>query len=100
MAGGHPSTYFQPHRNSTAGGRRATLSATEVMGMAENQGPVTVVLSRSVKPGREADYQLWAKETTAAMGRFPGFLGAALNQPTTLNPRWVFMPRWESTEYL
>ena len=68
--------------------------------MAENQGPVTVVLSRSVKPGREADYQLWAKETTAAMGRFPGFLGAALNQPTTLNPRWVFMPRWESTEDL
>lgn len=68
--------------------------------MATNEGAVTVVLLRTIKPGREADYQQWAADTAEVMGRFPGFLGAALNQPTALNPRWVFMPRWASTEHL
>jgi len=65
-----------------------------------SEGPVTVVLSRTIKPGREDDYRRWVSETTQAMSRFPGFVGAAFNEPTALNSKWVFMPRWESTDHL
>lgn len=68
--------------------------------MPSSEGPVTVVLTRSILPGREADHERWVAETTTAMRAFPGFLGAALNRPTNLNPKWVFMPRWDSAEHL
>jgi antibiotic biosynthesis monooxygenase (ABM) superfamily enzyme len=40
--------------------------------------PVTVLSSRRVKPGREADVQAWAHGIVAASRRFPGHLGAAV----------------------
>lgn len=67
---------------------------------ATKEGPVTVVVSRIVKPGREADYEQWIRDSVQAMRQFPGFLGAAVEKPSKLNPHWVFMPRWESPERL
>jgi hypothetical protein len=40
--------------------------------------PVTVLYSRRVKPGREADFQAWAHGIVAASRRFPGHLGASV----------------------
>ena len=37
--------------------------------------PVTVIVSRDVKPGRESDYHAWMHRVIAAE-RFPGNLGA------------------------
>ncbi len=39
--------------------------------------PVTVVATFRVAPGREADFELWAHEITAAASSFPGHLGAS-----------------------
>jgi uncharacterized protein len=36
----------------------------------------TAIFSRKVKPGREAEYERWAHEVTAAAARFPGHLNA------------------------
>jgi uncharacterized protein len=40
--------------------------------------PVTVLYSRRVKPGREADFQAWAHGIVAASRQFPGHLGASV----------------------
>jgi uncharacterized protein len=40
--------------------------------------PVTVLYSRRVKPGREADFEAWAWGIVAAARQFPGHLGASV----------------------
>ena len=44
--------------------------------MNEELLPVTVVVSRTAKPGREKDYEAFLQGVTAASRRFPGHLGA------------------------
>jgi uncharacterized protein len=39
---------------------------------------VTVLYSRRVKPGREADFEAWAHGIVAASRRFPGHLSASV----------------------
>jgi len=39
---------------------------------------VTVLYSRRVKPGREADFEAWARGIVAAARQFPGHLGASV----------------------
>ena len=44
--------------------------------------PVTIVLRRKVKPGREADCEAWLKRLTeGAASRFSGYLGAQFHPP-------------------
>lgn len=44
--------------------------------------PVTVVVRRRVKPGREADYEAWlGRLTAAARAEAPGYLGAEFHRP-------------------
>jgi uncharacterized protein len=40
--------------------------------------PVTVLYSRRVKPGHEADFEAWAHGIVAAARQFPGHLGASV----------------------
>jgi antibiotic biosynthesis monooxygenase (ABM) superfamily enzyme len=40
--------------------------------------PVTVLYSRRVRPGREADFETWAHGIVAAARQFPGHLGASV----------------------
>jgi len=44
-------------------------------------GPVTLVLSRTARPGREADLEAWARGVVAAAAGFPGHLGAEVHRP-------------------
>lgn len=44
--------------------------------------PVTIVVRRKVKPGREADYEAWlTRLTDGAASQFPGYLGAEFHRP-------------------
>jgi hypothetical protein len=43
--------------------------------------PVTVVVSRRARPGRDGDLVRWAAEVTAAAAAFPGHLGAQVHEP-------------------
>jgi uncharacterized protein len=54
------------HTRASAGARPAT------------DEPVTVLYSRRVKPGREADFEAWAHGIVAAARQFPGHLGASV----------------------
>jgi antibiotic biosynthesis monooxygenase (ABM) superfamily enzyme len=49
----------------------------------ENQceGPVTVSISRTVKPRFEKDYEEWEKGVIKEASGFPGYLGANMIRP-------------------
>ena len=45
------------------------------------ESPVTITVSRVIKPGREADYETWIKEAVKVADSFPGFLGVSHLKP-------------------
>jgi antibiotic biosynthesis monooxygenase (ABM) superfamily enzyme len=57
----------------------------------------TVVVTQTVKSGREADYRLWQKRTIEAARQFDGFQGAAMYPPSSAeNREWVVVYRFET----
>ena len=53
--------------------------------------PVTVLFSRRIKPGREADFEAWAHGVTTAARHFPGHLGASvLDAPSSRDYHILF----------
>ncbi len=43
--------------------------------------PVTVTVARTIAPGCEAEFMVWADEVVAEARNFPGCLGAASSPP-------------------
>lgn len=81
--------------------------------MSENKrnpqdSPVTVVISRRVKPGREAEFEVFLAGVINACGQFPGYLGSSIFRPANADDpeyRVVFkfdllsnLRRWEASE--
>ncbi|OLP19024.1 hypothetical protein BST81_07320 [Leptolyngbya sp. 'hensonii'] len=70
--------------------------------------PVTVVISRRVKPGCEAKFEAFLAGVTATCGQFPGYLGSSIFRPASADDpeyRVVFkfdrlshLRRWENSE--
>lgn len=61
------------------------------------EGPVTIVVSRRIKPGRELDYEVWLAGTTQVLAQFPGYLGCSTLRPDqTTGNEHVFIPRFDS----
>lgn len=58
--------------------------------------PVTIVVRRRVKPGREADYESWLTRLTEAAGsEAPGYLGAEFHKPVTLGGEYKSVFRFD-----
>lgn len=49
--------------------------------------PVTVVVTRRVRAGREADYEQWLAKLTASARDLPGYLGTTIQRPGAAQPR-------------
>src|SRR4051812_44974433 len=62
--------------------------------------PVTVTVARQVAPGREADFEEWSAELTAAASHFDGFLGAGLLRPSRVGEPWHVVFRFDSAAHL
>jgi antibiotic biosynthesis monooxygenase (ABM) superfamily enzyme len=57
--------------------------------------PVTIVVSRDVVAGHEAEYQAWMHRVIEAAGRFPGNLGATVLVPDApASGRSIVIHRW------
>lgn len=57
--------------------------------------PVTIVVSRDVVPGHEAEYQAWMHRVIHTAARFPGNLGATVLVPDTPDGnRNIVIHRW------
>jgi antibiotic biosynthesis monooxygenase (ABM) superfamily enzyme len=48
--------------------------------------PVTVVVTRRVRPGKEAEYEDWLKRQFAEVEQLPGFVDADVERPAPDNP--------------
>ncbi len=49
--------------------------------------PVTVVVTRRVKPGREAAYEAWLARLIGDAATLPGYLGTTIQRPPSAGPR-------------
>jgi uncharacterized protein len=64
-------------------------------------GPVTVVVSRLVKPGREREYEAWLAGIAEQMSTFEGFKGLELARPVHgLQREHVVIMRFDSPDHL
>src|SRR6516165_8323103 len=64
-------------------------------------GPVTVVVSRLVKPGREREFEEWLAGITEQMSAFEGFRGHELARPIDgLQQEHVVILRFDSRDHL
>lgn len=63
--------------------------------------PVTIVVRRKVRPGREKDYEAWLERLTReAAERFPGYLGAEFHRPASADGEYRSVFRFDSLEHL
>lgn len=66
------------------------------------QGYVTQIISRRVKPGRQDDYEGWLRERLMpALSRHEGFEGVTILRPgDTPSKEYVIIQRWADYEHL
>jgi antibiotic biosynthesis monooxygenase (ABM) superfamily enzyme len=62
--------------------------------------PVTVVVRRRVKPGREASYEAWLARLVLDAKALPGFLGSELQRPGGTSREYTSVFRFDSLEHL
>lgn len=62
--------------------------------------PVTVVASRTVRPGREHDFEQWAEAVLEVASEFPGYLGSSLLRPGQGGHEHHVVYRFEDTDAL
>ena len=63
--------------------------------------PVTVVVTRRVKPGREKGYEAWLDALIENAGKLSGYLGTNIHRPPTTGPReYTSVFRFDSVESL
>lgn len=63
--------------------------------------PVTIVVRRKVKPGREKDYEAWVEHLTrGASEKFQGYLGAEFHRPPAPGGEYRSVFRFDSLENL
>lgn len=61
---------------------------------------VTTVVTRTVKPGREADYERWLSGVVRVAATFPGYLGATVLRPRPGSREWVLIFRYDTVDHL
>lgn len=67
----------------------------------DSEGPVTVIISRRMKPGTEEWFEEWLRGVTADAVRFPGHLGVdVIRPPNTATGDYVLVFRFETYAHL
>lgn len=57
---------------------------------------VTVMIGENVRPGCEKAYVSWQQDVNSAASRYPGFIAAEINSPTSVQPHWSVIYRFDS----
>ncbi len=58
--------------------------------------PVTVIVRRTIKPGREQDFESWVKDTTEDLKKFPGYMDITMIRPTGAKKEYVLIIRFDT----
>lgn len=56
----------------------------------------TVIIGEKVRPGCEQAFVAWQQELNSAASRYAGFVAAEINSPTSVQPRWSVIYRFDS----
>ena len=67
---------------------------------ADRSAPVTVSITRTVRPEDEALMQVWADAGTNLARRFPGFLGSGWVRPSPGSEQWHMLYRFADADAL
>jgi antibiotic biosynthesis monooxygenase (ABM) superfamily enzyme len=62
--------------------------------------PVTIVVTRRVRPGREADYEAWLGRLLGEAKHLPGYLGTTVNRPSGDTREYTSIFRFATVEDL
>ncbi|MBI5516307.1 MAG: antibiotic biosynthesis monooxygenase [Deltaproteobacteria bacterium] len=62
--------------------------------------PVTVIVTRSIRAGREAEYETWLRGVFEVSRTFPGHLGIDVLRPAPGDREWTLIFRYDSPEHL
>lgn len=68
--------------------------------MSDRIEPVTVVISRHVKPGKEPDYEQWIKDIAKISTAYQGHLGMNVFLPTRPGDPYTLVYKFDSGEHL
>lgn len=68
-------------------------------GMADTD-PVTVVVTRIIKPGCEDAFRAWVDDVRTAVAKYPGYKGLTLHAPRTGEDRWVIVYAFDTGAHL
>jgi antibiotic biosynthesis monooxygenase (ABM) superfamily enzyme len=76
--------------------------STEETGAGKTAGYVTQIISRRVKPERQAEYETWLKDRLMpALSGFPGYEGVTILRPgETPSKEYVIIQRWRDYDHL
>jgi antibiotic biosynthesis monooxygenase (ABM) superfamily enzyme len=79
---------------------RPHATAAVVTAVADSE-PVTVVTSRRVRPGREAEFENWLEGIGREAQRFPGFIDGRIIRPKDhAHPEYVIVFKFDSYSHL
>lgn len=62
--------------------------------------PVTIVVTRRVKAGREKDYEAWLERLLARAKDFEGYLGTSVQRPSGTGREYTSVFRFQTVEQL
>ena len=65
-----------------------------------DSGPLTVVATWKVQPGKEAAFEEWHRGLSAAATRFPGHLGVSVMRPSHATGEYVVIFKFDTYEHL
>src|SRR3954449_9071026 len=56
----------------------------------------TVIIGERIRPGCERAFVTWQQELNTAASRYPGFIAAEINSPTSVQQHWSVTYRFDS----
>ncbi|MFU8794629.1 MAG: antibiotic biosynthesis monooxygenase [Dethiobacteria bacterium] len=65
----------------------------------ETEGPITVVVSRRVRPGLENKFRTWVNDIAKAAEHFQGHLGSGYIRPVTAEGEHTIIYRFDTVEH-
>jgi antibiotic biosynthesis monooxygenase (ABM) superfamily enzyme len=68
--------------------------------MTDQTGPVTIAALRRVVPGREEDFEAWARGISEEASKFPGHLGSGHIRPADPTGEHAIVYRFDTSEHL
>jgi antibiotic biosynthesis monooxygenase (ABM) superfamily enzyme len=60
----------------------------------------TVIIGQKVRPGSELNFEAWQQDMNREASKYPGFIGAEVNGPTSVQPDWIVVYRFDSVAHV